>query len=73
MRLEIYSVTDKDTRVVLKKVIEQGGVISRRGSGHIMVIPRQKDKPCVFMPSTPSDLRSIKNLVGKLRRAGFII
>lgn len=73
MRIAGIKVTDNDLRDVLSKVYAQGGVISKCNNSHFRVVPPDKSKPVVFMPSTPSDFRSIKNVVGKLRRAGFLI
>ena len=71
MKISGVWVGNRDIACVLKKVVDQGGELSHCGSGHYKVIPRDKAKKLVFVSGTPSDRRTIKNTVGKLRRSGF--
>ncbi len=71
MRVQGVGVHNREVGRALEKCAAQGGVISLCGSGHYKVTPPDKTKPIVFMPSSPSDHRSITNIVSRLRRSGF--
>lgn len=71
MRINGITVTNHEVGRALESVENQGGIISKCGNGHFKVIPPDKNKQIVFLPSTPSDRRSINNVIGKLRRSGF--
>ena len=73
MIIQGITVTNREIGTALQASALQGGIIGKCGSGHYKVIPPDKSKAVVFVPATPSDRRSIKNVVGKLRRAGFNI
>ena len=53
-----------------KRALAQGWTIDRTGSGHHRW-RGPHGKPTVFTPSTPSDPRSFRNALAKLKRAGL--
>ena len=71
MRIKGIGVANREVGQALEVVVRQGGVLSLCGSGHFKVVPPDKSKKVVFLPATPSDKRSMRNVVSKLRRAGF--
>ena len=61
----------KDLSKVLKSIARQGGRITKLKSGHLRVYPPDKTQDIIHVPGTPSDPRSMKNLIALLRRSGF--
>lgn len=71
MKVQGIGVARKDVAEILQKCSEQGAEILRCGGMHYKIIPADKRIPVQFMPSTPSDTRSLKNVISRLRRNGF--
>lgn len=65
--------TPKELRNLAKLAKEQGWEFGRTNSGHVKFCSPYSDTPPVFYSGTPSDHRSHKNLLAKLRRAGLEI
>lgn len=61
----------KDIDVIVKALIEQGWRVEP-GKGHSKAFPPDKAKPVVTLPTTPGGGRWRENLIGQLRRSGFI-
>lgn len=55
---------------VLRTLESQGWVIVQSGGNHWKCIPPNPNAPIVVGGSTPSDPRSIKNFISRLRRSG---
>ncbi len=51
---------------------EQGFIVTRTTKGHPKFIPPDRAKQIVIGSGTPSDYRSLANLIAELRRQGFI-
>ena len=49
----------------------QGWTVSLTNGGHYRWTPPRKDAPLVITASTPSDLRALKNIKSRLRKAGL--
>ena len=61
-----------DLRDIVKAAREQGFRVDRTSKGHwVFYHPDPKVAP-IYFSGTPGDWRAIHNLLGKLRRAGFI-
>jgi predicted RNA binding protein YcfA (HicA-like mRNA interferase family) len=60
---------DKDIRKIVKQLEAQGWRIEQ-GSRHLKAFPPDKSQGMVVIPGTPSDHRSIRNLIAELRRKG---
>ena len=65
--------TNKDLRVIIEALIEQGWRFEKSGSGHIKGFPPDKTMPMVTMAATPSDHRAIKNIKSYIRKSGGIV
>lgn len=50
---------------------DQGWRVEFTGSNHLRFLSRDRSVSPVYGPYTPSDHRSIKNLITKLRHAGL--
>jgi hypothetical protein len=61
----------KEVKYLLSRVARQGGQVEHRKAGHIKVT--HPSGGIVFLPSTPSDRRSMLNTRAQLRRAGFTL
>lgn len=61
-----------DLRKIEQAAREQGWRVERTKKGHIRFVPPDATKPMVVAAGTPSDHRSIRNLVAQLRRSGLI-
>lgn len=61
-----------DLRKIEQAAREQGWRVERTTKGHIRFVPPDATMPMVIASGTPSDQRSIKNLIAQLRRSGFI-
>lgn len=61
-----------DIRDIVTAAEEQGFRVERTSKGHWAFWPPDKAQGPVYFSGTPSDQRAIRNLIGKLRRAGFI-
>jgi hypothetical protein len=59
----------RDYRTLAKRARNAGWSITQTGSGHLAW--KSPAGRTVYCPSTPSDRRSLLNVVGKLRRAGL--
>lgn len=57
----------EEFRKLIRTYVARGWEVTRRKCGHLCLCsPIRKTK--VFMPSTPSDHRSLKNVKAKLKR-----
>lgn len=65
--------TNKDLRVIIEALLDQGWRIEKGNGGHIKAYPPDKTMPIVVMASTPSDARAIKNIRAMVRRSGGIV
>jgi hypothetical protein len=61
-----------DIRDIVTAAEEQGFRVERTSKGHWAFWPSDKTQGPVYFSGTPSDQRAIRNLIGKLRRAGLI-
>ena len=61
--------THKEVRDLIRRLREQGFEVVDKGVAHPKVY--KDDQLLTTLPSTPSDVRSLKNAVGKLRRHGY--
>jgi predicted RNA binding protein YcfA (HicA-like mRNA interferase family) len=59
-------------REIEKAAKEQGWGVGRTQKGHLKFVPPDRTKNIVIGSGTPSDRRSIKNLLAELKRQGFI-
>lgn len=59
----------KDLRRTADQAIEAGWTIEQTRKGHLAW--KSPEGETVFCPGTPSDHRSVANVIGKLRRAGL--
>lgn len=59
----------RDLRPAARKAREAGWTITRARNNHLAWKP--PNGRTVYCPSTPSDPRSVANVLGKLRRAGL--
>jgi hypothetical protein len=62
----------KDFRNIVKEAERQGFRVEQLRSGHWRFVPPNPSKPMVHAAGTPSDRRAIDNLLGQLRRSGFV-
>ncbi|GIU87459.1 MAG: hypothetical protein KatS3mg009_1974 [Acidimicrobiia bacterium] len=60
---------NKEVNEIIKKLIRQGWRVER-GAKHWKAYPPDKSKRMITIPTTPSDHRSLKNVISDLRRAG---
>ncbi len=61
-----------DLRDIEKAAREQGFRVERTKKGHPVFYPPDPKKNPVYGSGTPSDHRSIRNLLAELRRAGLV-
>jgi len=61
-----------DLRDIEKAAKEQGFKVGRTKKGHPVFTPPDPSKDIVVGSGTPSDVRSIRNLLAKLRQAGLV-
>lgn len=61
--------SNKDMRQLVRQMRAQGWEVSRTRSDHLR-FTSPDGHSTVYAPSTPSDHRSIRNVVAKLRREG---
>jgi len=59
-------------RDIEKAAVAQGWQVGRTARGHIRFVPPDASKKIVIGSGTPSDARSISNLLAELRRQGFV-
>lgn len=59
-----------DLRKVLKALEDQGFLLTRSSRGH-WLIDTPDGRRVAVLAGTPSDHRSLKNAIARLRRAGF--
>jgi predicted RNA binding protein YcfA (HicA-like mRNA interferase family) len=59
-------------RDVVKDAKRQGFRVTLTKKSHWEFLPPDPTKEIVIAPGTPSDKRSILNLIAQLRRSGFI-
>ena len=62
----------KDLRQIIKAAESQGWNVKMGTNGHWRFTPPDPTKPIVRAAGTPSDHRWKPNLIGQLRRSGFI-
>src|SRR5690348_5523052 len=60
----------KDVRRLVRDLVDQGFAVRRTRSGHVQVL--RGGVVVAVLPGTPSDWRSLRNAVARLRRAGFV-
>jgi len=65
-------VGEYDQRDIEKAAREQGFRIGRTKKGHPVFYPPDPRMGPVFGSGTPSDVRSVRNLLAKLRHAGLV-
>lgn len=68
-RSEGASGTHKEVRDLIRRLRQQGFTVVDKGVAHPKVY--KDGQLLTTLPSTPSDVRSLKNAVGKLRRHGY--
>lgn len=61
----------KDLHPVIDAARAQGWRVELTNSNHLRFLSRDRKVPPVYGPYTPSDHRSVKNLITKLRHAGL--
>lgn len=61
-----------ELRKIEQAAWEQGWRVERTKKGHIRFVPPEVTKPMVEAAGTPSELRSIRNLLAQLRRSSLI-
>ena len=61
--------THKEVRDLIRRLREQGFEVVDKGVAHPKVY--KDGQLLTTLPSTPSDVRSLKNAAGKLRRHGY--
>lgn len=61
---------EKDLRKIVKALREQGFEVERTQRGHYEV--RRDGRKVATFSGTPSDRRSWKNSLARVRRAGFV-
>jgi len=61
-----------DLRDLERAAREQGWRVERTAKGHPKFIPADPNGQIVFGSGTPSDWRSLPNLLSKLRKQGLI-
>ena len=62
----------KDFRAIAAELVDNQGWtyrLSNRG-GHPMLFPADKNQPPIPVPTSPSDVRGIKNFRSQIRRRG---
>jgi len=62
---------ETDFDKVLEKARDQGWRVDRTKKGHWRFLSPDRTQPPIYFSGTPSDHRSIRNLVAQLRRAGL--
>jgi predicted RNA binding protein YcfA (HicA-like mRNA interferase family) len=60
----------KEARALRRALLDQGFTVTPTRGGHFR-ITKSDTTLLVFVPSTPSDPRALKNAVALLRRSGF--
>jgi predicted RNA binding protein YcfA (HicA-like mRNA interferase family) len=61
-----------DVKDVIAAAEDQGWEVTRTKKGHLQFIPPDPTRPMVHGSGTPSDWRSLKNLIAQLRRSGLV-
>ena len=61
-----------DIREIEQAAREQGWQVGRTAKGHHKFVPPDPAKKIVMGSGTPSDVRSLRNLLAELRRQGFV-
>jgi hypothetical protein len=69
MSRSIVRAARKILRPVLRQLLAQGWTLTLTGSGHIRAASPSGE--LVFMALTPSDSNAVRNMLPRLRRAGF--
>jgi len=62
---------NRDVKAVVPRALHQGWRVELRRAGHLVFRAPSAGTPLIFTGSTPSDVRSTRNLVAKLKRHGF--
>ncbi len=62
----------KDFRSIVASATNQGWTVSTTKKKHIKFVPPDPAMPMVVTGGTPSDRRGLQNLIGDLRRSGFV-
>lgn len=63
----------KEYREVVEHLIDtQGWRYDRSGKGHPVMLPADRSKPQLRVPTTPGDSRSLRNWIADVRRRGGI-
>jgi hypothetical protein len=61
----------KALRPAYRAAISQGWVVEHTGNTHLRWRPADRTRAIVFTASTPSEYRSTKNSLAKLKRSGL--
>ena len=64
---------NKDVKQLLEKAEAAGWTTKRTGGGHYCLRPPSPRTGQVFIPSTPSDGRSLRNARAMLKRWGLVL
>lgn len=63
--------SDSQARALCDKLKQQGWRVERtKRTGHIKFIPPSKDAKIIYTSGTPSDFRTLKNLISDLKKSG---
>ena len=60
-------------KMLIRTARRQGWTVSTTRRGHLRWLPPNPDMPIVVGAGTPSDHRSQKNLLARLRRSGLVL
>ena len=61
-----------DLRDIVKAAEEQGWNVAVSKKGHPLFVPPDKRFAQIPFSGTPGDVRAIRNLISRMRQAGFI-
>jgi predicted RNA binding protein YcfA (HicA-like mRNA interferase family) len=64
---------DREVKRLVRDLGRLGWVVTLTKGGHYKAVSPNKDVPIVFIPKTPSEYRSLKNLKSILRRYGVYV
>lgn len=59
-------------REIIRAAKDQGWEVTKTSRLHVKFIP-PGDRPPVYAPGTPSDVRSMANTIAQLRRSGLVL
>lgn len=61
-----------DLRDIERAAIDQGWKVDRTAKGHPRFTPPDPNQDIIIGSGTPSDVRAIRNLLARLKRAGLM-